>query len=434
MHDSALDKHVVDKHAVDKRALDKRALDKRAVDKHILDIHATEIPLGLYVHFPWCIKKCPYCDFNSHEIEGAIPEARYITRLLEDLETHLSATPAPKDPARVPRGRDLTSIFLGGGTPSLFTPDAIERLLSSIATLLGSDQIEVTLEANPGTLDAHRFAGYRQAGVNRLSLGAQTFDDAALKVLGRIHQSADTLDAFAAARQAGFDNINLDLMHGLPGQSIQAAMSDLEQTFALAPEHLSWYQLSIEKNTHFYRYPPILPEEDRLFDIWQRGISQLAQHGYAQYEVSAFARPGARAVHNLNYWQFGDYLGIGAGAHGKISVPQEPRHATASRTIYRTSKSRVPKDYLQGGKSSVLQIPEAELATEFLMNVLRLNEGFSPYLFEGRTGLPWQNLAAFLAEAESKNLLETTGSNDDLRIRTTATGRRLLDELLQLAP
>ena len=413
MHDSILEKHAVDKHA---------------------DMHATEIPLGLYVHFPWCIKKCPYCDFNSHAIEGAIPEARYITRLLEDLETHLSATPDPRHQARVPLGRGLTSIFLGGGTPSLFTPDAIEHLLSSIATLLGSNQIEVTLEANPGTLEAGRFAGYRQAGVNRLSLGAQTFDDAALKALGRIHQSADTLGAFDAARQAGFDNINIDLMHGLPGQSLQAAMSDLDQVFALAPEHLSWYQLTIEKNTHFYRYPPVLPEEDRLFDIWQRGISQLARHGYAQYEVSAFARAGLRAVHNLNYWQFGDYLGIGAGAHGKITVPQEPRHDTAGCTIYRTSKSRMPKDYLQGGRSSVIQIPEAELVTEFLMNVLRLNEGFSPCLFEGRTGLPWQHLASFLAEAESKNLLETTDINDGPRVRTTATGRRLLDELLLLLP
>ncbi len=390
-----------------------------------------DIPLGLYVHFPWCIKKCPYCDFNSHEIEGVIPEDAYITRLIEDLETHTK--PFAPTKAMVSSERALCSIFLGGGTPSLFTPDAIARLLVAIAEWFDIDKIEVTLEANPGSFEAERFVGYRQAGVNRLSLGAQSFDDEALKALGRIHQSSDTLRAFDAARQAGFDNINIDLMHGLPGQSVQAAMQDLAQAFNLVPEHLSWYQLSIEKNTRFYRYPPVLPEEDKLFDIWQRGIEQLDQQGYTQYEVSAFARPGAQAAHNLNYWQFGDYLGIGAGAHGKISSTKS-RHHTIDRTIYRTAKSRVPKDYLQGGKTRVTQIPKDDIATEFLMNALRLNEGFSRRLFENRTGLAWQSLASFLADAESRTLLKTTSIGDETRVWTTAAGRRLLDELLLLAP
>ncbi len=383
-----------------------------------------DIPLSLYVHFPWCIKKCPYCDFNSHAVEGAIPEQAYLSRLMEDLEDQVK--PDAKTGAR------LYSIFLGGGTPSLFTPDAIACLLNAVAEWFAIDNIEITLEANPGgfynkkqpqAFEADRFAGYRQAGVNRLSIGAQSFNDDALKTLGRIHQSADILRAFDDARRAGFDNINLDVMHGLPGQSVKAAMQDLDQAFSLAPEHISWYQLTIEKNTHFYRYPPVLPDEDRLFAIGACGAEQLDRQGYAQYEVSAFARSGRRAVHNLNYWQFGDYLGIGAGAHGKIS---------GAGGITRTSKSRAPKDYLQGGQTRVTQVPESDIATEFLMNALRLNEGFSRKLFENRTGLPWQSLACFLAAGESRGLLKTTPDNS--RVQTTSRGQRLLDELLLLAP
>ena len=400
------------------------------------------MPPGLYVHFPWCVRKCPYCDFNSHELDGDIPEQAYITRLIEDLAAEATRINAPGTAGKPAR---LNSIFLGGGTPSLFTPAAIARLLEATAGLFDIDGIEITLEANPGTLEAGRFRGYRQAGVNRLSIGAQSFNDDSLASLGRIHRSGEIFRAFDDARQAGFDNINLDLMYGLPGpliagsispqaanergatgQSIADALRDLQQALDLAPEHISWYQLTIETNTRFHRYPPSLPDEDRLLRVAGQGEEALARHGYNQYEISAFTKPGREAAHNLNYWQFGDYLGIGAGAHGKLSTPDG---------IRRTAKTRMPTAYGTGNiQSRATLVKEDDIATEFLMNALRLNAGFNRRLFETRTGLGWQHLASFIAEGVAKGLLLETGSKGDANIQTSARGRRLLDELLLLSP
>jgi oxygen-independent coproporphyrinogen-3 oxidase len=368
-------------------------------------------PLSLYVHIPWCVRKCPYCDFNSHERAGALPEAEYVEKLFADLEGLLPSV----------WGRRLTSVFIGGGTPSLFSPESIDRMLAGVRARLPLEPgAEVTLEANPGTVEAARFQGFRAAGVNRISIGVQSFDDRMLQALGRIHGGAEARRA-ADAALASFDNVNLDLMYGLPGQSAAMARADLEQATASGVPHISAYQLTIEPNTVFFSKPPRLPEHDVCADMQLAAEELLSAAGYESYETSAFAKPGRRSRHNLNYWQFGDYLGIGAGAHGKISFPDR---------ITRHSRIKQPREYLLSENSLVeeREVPVDEVAFEFALNALRLTDGFPPGLFSERTGLPLQALEAGLQEAEKKGLLE----RDWQRIRPSARGRLFLNELLEL--
>ncbi|MBL6690072.1 MAG: radical SAM family heme chaperone HemW [Pseudomonadales bacterium] len=369
-----------------------------------------DIPLSLYIHFPWCIRKCPYCDFNSHESKGDIPFAEYIDTLIRDLDKELSTE----------RRGGLVSIFMGGGTPSLFPDAEINRLLRLISDRIDISESEITLEANPGTFDQSHFDGYRQAGVNRISIGAQSFSPAALDKLGRIHAPEETERAFEGARAAGFERINLDLMHGLPGQNLEEAMQDLDRAIRLGPEHVSWYQLTIEPNTVFYKRPPELPVEDILAEITTAGQRQLEAGGFTQYETSAYCRSGEQALHNLNYWQFGDYLGIGAGAHGKV---------TRGRNIIRSSKTRIPADYLREPTANESVVAQEELALEFLMDALRLTDGFDFALFERRTGLARQSLESFQEKALSRSLIELTADS----IVPTERGRMFLNELLLLA-
>ncbi|MGN0922664.1 radical SAM family heme chaperone HemW [Ectopseudomonas mendocina] len=371
-------------------------------------------PLALYIHIPWCVRKCPYCDFNSHAAGPTLPEEEYVDALLADLDIDLQHV----------HGRPLTSIFFGGGTPSLFSDRALGRLLEGVEQRVGfAPDIEITLEANPGTFEQAKFKGYRSLGINRLSIGVQSFQEAKLKALGRIHDGSEAVRAADMARAAGFDNFNLDLMHGLPEQSIEDALFDLRTAISQGPTHLSWYQLTMEPNTVFWSQPPTLPEDDLLWDIQEAGQALLAAEGYAQYEVSAYARPGKQARHNLNYWTFGDFLGIGAGAHAKLSAP-------AGR-IQRTWKTRLPKDYLDPAK--VFQAGErvleaSELPFEYLMNVLRLTGGAPAELFSQRTGLPLQQLEQARREAERQGLLQA----DPTRLVATAKGQLFLNDLLQL--
>jgi len=384
-------------------------------------------PLSLYIHIPWCIRKCPYCDFNSHQANNDIPEADYVAALRLDLQQD----------AILAQGRKLTSIFFGGGTPSMFSANAIAQIIKDATTIIGFEpDIEITLEANPGTFEQEKFSGFRRAGVNRLSIGIQSFNDIQLKLLGRVHGRDEALRAVNVARNAGFDNINLDLMHGLPEQSVEDAKTDLAQAITLSPEHISWYQLTIEKNTEFYSAPPILPIEDTLADIQDEGQSMLAQAGYEQYEISAYAKNKNRARHNINYWEFGDYLGIGAGAHGKITQPEQDR-------IIRLWKTRLPKHYLEtatsnkistnlsghqnvfGGGSDILS-PES-LPLEFLMNVLRLNDGTPTKYLSDRTGLQVTSLEPQWTELTQKGLVEVIGGN----LRPTEFGRRFLNRVLE---
>jgi putative oxygen-independent coproporphyrinogen III oxidase len=368
-------------------------------------------PLALYVHIPWCVRKCPYCDFNSHEKGGALPEGEYVEALFRDLEELL-----PKV-----WGRRLTSVFIGGGTPSLFAPDSIDRLLSGVrARLTLEPEAEITLEANPGTVEAGRFKGFRAAGVNRISVGVQSLDDRMLKKLGRIHDSGEARRAIESAL-ASFDNVNLDLMYGLPGQDLEMARADLEQALALGTPHLSAYQLTIEPNTVFFSRPPKLPEHDLTADMQVMIEEILEKNDFQHYETSAFAKPGRRSRHNLNYWQFGDYLGIGAGAHGKISFPDR---------ITRHSRMKQPREFLSAQSSLVedREIPASELPFEFALNALRLTDGFPPGLFAERTGLPSSILEKPLKEAEAKGLLQMSWD----RIAPTARGRLFLNELLEL--
>ncbi|MFI8737752.1 radical SAM family heme chaperone HemW [Ectopseudomonas toyotomiensis] len=370
-------------------------------------------PLALYIHIPWCVRKCPYCDFNSHAAGPTLPEEEYVDALLADLDADLQHV----------HGRPLTSIFFGGGTPSLFSDRALGRLLEGVERRGAfAPDIEITLEANPGTFEQAKFKGYRALGINRLSIGVQSFQQAKLKALGRIHDGDEAIRAADMARAAGFDNFNLDLMHGLPQQSIEDALFDLRTAIAQAPTHLSWYQLTMEPNTVFWSQPPELPEDDLLWDIQEAGQALLAAEGYAQYEVSAYAQPGKQARHNLNYWTFGDFLGIGAGAHAKLSTP-------AGR-IQRTWKTRLPKDYLDPAKAFQAgdRLLEAdELPFEFLMNVLRLTEGAPAELFSQRTGLPLQQLEQARREAERQGLLQA----DETRLVATAKGQLFLNDLLQ---
>jgi oxygen-independent coproporphyrinogen-3 oxidase len=370
-------------------------------------------PLALYIHIPWCVRKCPYCDFNSHAAGPSLPEEEYVDALLADLDQDLPHV----------HGRPLSSIFFGGGTPSLFSAKALGRLLQGVQRRVPfASDIEITLEANPGTFEQAKFRDYRSLGINRLSIGVQSFQEAKLRALGRIHNGDEAIRAADMARAAGFDNFNLDLMHGLPEQSIEDALFDLRTAIAQGPTHLSWYQLTMEPNTVFWSQPPTLPEDDLLWDIQEAGQALLAAEGYAQYEVSAYARAGRQARHNLNYWSFGDFLGIGAGAHAKLSAPDG--------RIVRTWKTRLPKDYLDASKAfqaGERVLDAGELPFEFLMNVLRLSEGVDAVLFEQRTGLPLASLDAARREAEARQLLQ----RDPTRLVATREGQLFLNDLLQ---
>lgn len=370
-------------------------------------------PLSLYIHIPWCVRKCPYCDFNSHAAGPTLPEQEYVDALLADLDADLDHV----------HGRELTSIFFGGGTPSLFSASALGRLLDGVEQRVGfARDIEITLEANPGTFEQAKFRDYRSLGINRLSIGVQSFQEAKLKALRRIHDGSEAIRAADMARAAGFDNFNLDLMHGLPEQSIEDALFDLRTAIAQGPTHLSWYQLTMEPNTVFWSQPPVLPEDDLLWDIQEAGQALLAEQGYAQYEVSAYAQAGKAARHNLNYWTFGDFLGIGAGAHAKLSSP--------SGQILRTWKTRLPKDYLDASKpfqAGERLLTTDELPFEFLMNVLRLSEGVPAALFSERTGLPLAQLDGARREAEARKLLLA----DPQRLTASREGQLFLNDLLQ---
>jgi oxygen-independent coproporphyrinogen-3 oxidase len=366
-------------------------------------------PLALYVHIPWCVRKCPYCDFNSHERPGALPEREYVERLIEDLDERLPCV----------WGRRLVSVFIGGGTPSLFSPDSIDALLSAVRARLPLEPgAEVTLEANPGTVEAGRFRGFRQAGVNRISIGVQSFDERMLGALGRIHSGLEARRAIEAAA-AAFDNVNLDLMYGLPGQDAAMARADLETALAFGVPHVSAYQLTLEPNTVFWSRPPALPEHDLCADMQLAAEELLGAAGYQHYETSAFAKPGRRCRHNLNYWEFGDYLGIGAGAHGKLSFPDR---------VTRHERAKQPAEYLKSLSGKETEVPPRELPFEFMLNALRLVEGFDVALFGERTGLPLSAVEKQLSEAEGRGLIE----RDWKRIRPTARGRLFLNELLAL--
>ncbi|MGH8675228.1 MAG: radical SAM family heme chaperone HemW [Burkholderiales bacterium] len=367
-------------------------------------------PLALYVHLPWCVKKCPYCDFNSHERSAELPEREYLAALMRDLEALLPSV----------WGRAVHCIFIGGGTPSLFSARAIDELLSGIRARLQVDpEAEVTLEANPGTAEAARFRAYRDAGVNRLSLGVQSFDEPMLKALGRIHSADDARRAIGMAMDT-FGNVNIDLMYGLPGQTRAAARADIEEGARFGTPHFSAYQLSIEPNTVFFARPPKLPGHDAAADMQLMAEATLAATGFEHYEISAFAKPGRRCRHNLNYWEFGDYLGIGAGAHGKLSFADR---------VTRHEQIRQPRDYLKGLPAIENRvIPPGELPFEFMLNALRLIDGFPAELFAARAGLPLAQVESKLNTAEDQGLLERTPN----RIRSTDRGRRFLNDLTAL--
>lgn len=371
-------------------------------------------PLSLYIHIPWCVRKCPYCDFNSHEARGAFPEKQYVAALIRDLELALPQI----------WGRKVYMVFFGGGTPSLLSGESVAEILRQVRMLLPlALDAEITLEANPGTVEAARFAAYREAGVNRLSMGIQSFNDAHLQALGRIHTADEARRAIGIAQQH-FDNINLDLMYALPEQTLEQALRDVQAALSFAPQHLSCYHLTLEPNTLFYRNPPSLPDDDASSDMQQRIEELLAAHGYQHYETSAFAQPNRRARHNLNYWQFGDYLGIGAGAHSKLSFHDK---------VVRQVRPKQPQAYLDAvAKGAPLQseheVRRDELAFEFMMNALRLNEGFDSVLFSERTSLPLLSIRRELEQAERRGLL----FRDHQRIAPTPLGQRFLNDLLEI--
>ncbi|GAB2196888.1 radical SAM family heme chaperone HemW [Sessilibacter sp. MAH4] len=375
-------------------------------------------PLALYVHIPWCVRKCPYCDFNSHAGGNEIPEQEYLTKLLDDLTLE----------RQYAYGRKISSIFFGGGTPSLFTAKTIGTIIEQAERMIGfDDSIEITLEANPGTAEQAKFADFFRAGVNRLSIGIQSFQPEHLIKLGRIHNDTDAQRAIEMAKQAGFTRLNLDLMHGLSGQTVEQALRDIDMAASFEPDHLSWYQLTIEANTEFYSRPPQLPEEDCLADIQEFGLARLQEHGYQQYEISAYAKsPSSRSKHNLNYWQFGDYLAIGAGAHGKITH-------TEQNTIERYWKTRLPADYLK--KDSLLGftanqkiVSKDELPLEFFMNSLRLVEGVDVSLYQDRTGLDLNKLN--LTAPINKGLIEIVDRSGAETIKPTDLGLKYLNNTL----
>lgn len=349
-------------------------------------------PLSLYIHIPWCIKKCPYCDFNSHAAKADMPETAYVAALLDDLAL---------DRERYNITRPISSIFIGGGTPSLFSPEAINRLLRGIEQQLRLEEgLEITLEANPGTFESHKFAEFRALGINRLSIGIQSFNDPLLKKLGRVHSAQEAIHAAEIAHQSGFDNFNLDLMFGLPGASPESTKMDVATAISLKPTHISFYQLTLEPNTWFHKFPPKLPDDETIFSTQKQCQSLLAEHGYRQYEVSAYSKQGRQCRHNVNYWQFGDYLGIGAGAHGKITQELPQR-------IIRSFKPKSPEQYLsnphQNGGAEAIVV--AELPLEFIMNHLRLKQGFTLETYQAATGLAAGTLEPALSDCVKQNLL-----------------------------
>ena len=379
-------------------------------------------PLALYVHMPWCVRKCPYCDFNSHVAPEQIPQQQYIDALIEDLAIDAGAA----------QGRALASIFFGGGTPSLFAPDQVGRFLEAARSLVPfAPGVEVTLEANPGTVEHGRFSGYRDAGINRVSLGAQTFDADHLRTLGRIHGSGDIAKAVDEVRSAGLDNFNLDLMYGLPAQTLQQALADLDAALALDPAHISHYQLTLEPGTVFYHRPPSLPDSEATWQMQLDCQEKLATRGYEHYEVSAYARAGRRSRHNLNYWQFGDYIGVGAGAHGKLTwLASEER---ARLTIVRSARVKQPREFLRRAStdrvSDRFAVETGDLPFEYMLNVLRLTDEFSEADFAARTGLAFGTIGGAIAAAQRKRLLQSAGPG---RWRVTELGQRFLNDLQAL--
>jgi putative oxygen-independent coproporphyrinogen III oxidase len=369
------------------------------------------------VHLPWCVRKCPYCDFNSHALKEDLPESIYIDALMRDLEQDL-----PKI-----WGRQVISVFIGGGTPSLFSAEGIDQLLSGLRARLSINaDAEITLEANPGTVEQARFGEYREAGINRLSIGVQSFNDDCLQALGRIHNRLEAIRAAEIAHAAGFSNFNLDLMFALPGQTVVTAQKDVAIAIDLEPTHISYYQLTLEPNTQFYNQPPILPDDETAWQMQRAGQEQLARADFQQYEVSAYARPGLQCLHNLNYWQFGDYLGLGAGAHGKITD-------AAQQTITRSAKCRHPQEYIEtAGSTSSIQservLTRQEVGLEFMMNALRLTDGFETSLFTTHTGQPINLVEKPLRQAEQSGLIDWTIA----KITPTEKGRQFLDDLVTL--
>ena len=386
----------------------------------------TAPPLALYLHFPWCVRKCPYCDFNSHTLQGELPQETYLAALLIDLDTQLPRVGS----------RPVVSVFLGGGTPSLFEPDALGRLFEKVrASITIAPGAEITLEANPGTIERGRFADYRAAGITRVSLGAQSFAPSQLEILGRIHSAQDTHMAVAELRAAGIDNFNLDLMYALPGQDLAGALSDLRTAIELQPAHISHYQLTMEPGTVFGGRPPAgLPDDELSFEMQQACQSELAAAGYAQYETSAYARAGVQCVHNLNYWRFGDYLGVGAGAHGKLTQLAVGANVAsgAQGSVTRTVREREPRRYLTRGHTdapAAMPVANVDLPFEFMMNALRLVEGFEEDLFETRTGLAWSELSAPLKSLAERGLLESIPGQAG-GWRPTEFGRRFLNDAI----
>jgi oxygen-independent coproporphyrinogen-3 oxidase len=371
-------------------------------------------PLAVYVHIPWCVRKCPYCDFNSHESKGDIPQAEYVDALVADLEALLPSV----------WGRRVGSVFIGGGTPSLLSPETVERILSDLRARLPIEPgAEVTMEANPGTVEAGRFRAFRAAGVNRISLGVQSFDDAKLAALGRIHSALEARRALEIARES-FDNVNVDLMYGLPEQTLAEARADVVEALRWETSHVSAYQLTVEPNTVFYRKPPRLPGHDLGAEMQRSVEDALGDAGFEHYEISAFARPGRRARHNLNYWEFGDYLGLGAGAHGKV---------TFADRVSRHERVKQPREYLAAAarRKSIAQertVSPRDLPFEFMLNALRLIQGFPLALFEARTGLPLSAIESALARAQARGFV----ARDAQRLRPTAQGWLFLNEALEL--
>jgi oxygen-independent coproporphyrinogen-3 oxidase len=370
-------------------------------------------PLSLYIHIPWCVRKCPYCDFNSHEARGAAPEERYVSALIADLEQALPDV----------WGRRVYTVFFGGGTPSLFSAQAIDSILGAVrARLPLAADAEITLEANPGTVEAEKFRDFRAAGVNRLSLGIQSFDSRHLKALGRIHDEKEARRAIEIAMR-NFDNVNLDIMYGVPGQTVTDAQADMTMALSFSPQHLSVYHLTIEPNTYFHRFPPRVPDDDTAAQMQDAVEDALRSAGYRHYEISAFARPGRQSRHNLNYWTFGDYLGIGAGAHSKLSFPGR---------VERAMRLKHPERYMEGAERGAAvqerhEVAVGEIGFEFMMNALRLTEGFAVRLFEERAGVPLTAVLERLRAAERRGLIE----RDPARVRPTPLGRRFLNDLLQ---
>lgn len=373
------------------------------------------IPLSLYVHLPWCVQKCPYCDFNSHALKSTLPEELYVRALCDELARYEKSL----------GGRELCSIFFGGGTPSLFTGQAIERILEKIGSIFVlPNEIEITLEANPGTVDERRFVDFRAAGINRLSLGVQSFQADKLKALGRIHDAVDAHRAIDNAKKAGFQNINVDIMYGLPAQTMTDALDDIHAALSHAPTHFSWYQLTIEPNTAFHHSPPIVPSDDVLYDMQCAGQALIAEYGFSQYEVSAYSVPGRQCAHNRHYWEYGDYLGIGAGAHSKLTTQ-------GSNEIVRFMQVKHPKDYMQRDKqleSEYKTVSNEERAFEFMLNALRLTEGVPLSLFAERALLSVDVIKSMLDRACARGLLTV----DNNRLQPTAHGKRFLNDLVSM--